>query len=120
MDIETKFYALKFIWIKKLLDNDFHPWKSMADHLYQSLGGVSVFHSNLQLSASCSTELSGLPIFYQELIQLWHKPASQNTILNILNLLEIDCKKVYLIPHKVKIEPLLEYFNIKFRITFFI
>ena len=45
MDIETKFYALKFIWIKKLLDDDFHPWKSIANHLYQALGRVSVFHS---------------------------------------------------------------------------
>ena len=47
VDIETKFYALKFIWIKKLLDDDFHPWKSIANHLYQSFGGVSVFHSNI-------------------------------------------------------------------------
>ena len=43
VDIETKFYALKFIWIKKLLDDDFHPWKSIVNHLYQSLCGVSVF-----------------------------------------------------------------------------
>ena len=25
VDIETKSYALKFIWIKKLIDDDFHP-----------------------------------------------------------------------------------------------
>ena len=73
VDIETKFYALKLIWIKKLLDDDFHRWKSIANHLYQSLGGISVFHCNLQLSASCSAVLSELPIFYHELIQLWRK-----------------------------------------------
>ena len=67
------FYALKFIWIKKLLDDNFHPWKSIANHLYQSLGGISVFHCNLLLSASCSAAISGLPISYQELIQLWRK-----------------------------------------------
>ena len=82
----SKFYPLKFICINKLLDDDFHPWKSVANHLYQSLGGVSVFHSNLQLSASCSATVSGLPIFYQELIQLWHKicdtqPAQPSEIL---------------------------------------
>ena len=42
-------------------------------YLYQSLGGISVFHCNLQLSASCSAAISGLPIFYRELIQLWRK-----------------------------------------------
>ena len=72
VDIETKFYVSKFIWIKKLLDDDFHPWKSITNHLYQSLGGISVSHSNLQLSASCSSAISGSPIFYQ-LIQLWRK-----------------------------------------------
>ena len=70
VDIETKFYALKFIWIKKLLDDDFHPWKSIANHFYQPLGGVSVFHNNLRLSASCSAAVSRSPIFYQELIHL--------------------------------------------------
>ena len=29
VDIGAKFYALKFIWIKKLLEDDFHPWKSI-------------------------------------------------------------------------------------------
>ena len=43
VDTETKFYALKFIRIKKLLDDDFHPWKSIANHLYQPLGGILFF-----------------------------------------------------------------------------
>ena len=63
VDIETKFHVLKFIWIKKLLDDDFHPWKSIANYLYQLLGGVSAFHSNLQLSASCDAAICGLSIF---------------------------------------------------------
>ena len=37
VDIETKCYVLKFIWIKKLLDDDFHPWKPIANHLYHHL-----------------------------------------------------------------------------------
>ena len=41
--------------------------------MYQSLDGISVFHCKLQLSASCSAAISGLPIFYQALIQLWCK-----------------------------------------------
>ena len=95
VDIETK-----FIWIKKLLDDDFHPWKSTANHLYQSLGGASVFQSNLQLSQSCSAAISGLPIFYQELIQLWHKicdtePTQPSEILgqSVWNNRFILCKR---------------------------
>ena len=100
MDIEKKFHALKFIWIKKLLDDDFHPWKSIADHLYQLLGGISVFHCNLQLSASCSAAISGLPIFYQELIQSWRKicdtePTQPSEILgqSVWNNRSILCKR---------------------------
>ena len=100
VDIETKCYALKFIWIKKLLDDDFHPWKSIANHLYQSLGGISVYHCNLQLSTSCSAAISGLPIFYQELIQLWRKicdtePTQPSEILgqSVWNNRFILCKR---------------------------
>ena len=100
VDIETKFYALKFIWIKKLLDDDFHPWKSIANHLYQSLGRISVFHCNLQLSASCIAAISGLPIFYRELIQLWRKicdtePTQSSEILgqSVWNNRFILCKR---------------------------
>ena len=100
VDIETKFYALKFIWIKNLLDDDFHPLKSIVNHLHQSLGGVSVFHSNIQLSASCSATISGLSIFYQELIELWHKiydtePTQPSAILgqSVWNNRFILCKR---------------------------
>ena len=68
--------------------------------MYQSLGGVSVFHSNLQLSARCSAAISRLPIFYQELIQLWHKicdtePTQPSQILgqSVWNNRFILCKR---------------------------
>ena len=100
VEIETKFYALKFIWIKKFLDDDFHPWTSIANHLYQSLCGISVFRCNLQLSASCSAAITGLPIFYQELIQLWRKicdtePTQPSEILgqSVWNNRFILCKR---------------------------
>ena len=44
------------------------------------------------------------------------KPASQNTILNMLNLSEIDWKKVYLIPRMVTIETSLRVFQYKISI----
>ena len=48
VDIETKFYALELIWIKKLPDDDFHPWKSIANHFYQSID-----YSSISLKISC-------------------------------------------------------------------
>ena len=41
VDSDTKFHALKIIWISKLLDDD--PQKSIASHLYQHLRGASAF-----------------------------------------------------------------------------
>ena len=48
VDIESKFKSLKIIWIKKLLDDNFHPWKIIPNKLFSFTGMFSVFLSKFR------------------------------------------------------------------------
>ena len=39
VDIETKIAALKVIWVRRLLDSNFHSWKIIPTILFSSIGG---------------------------------------------------------------------------------
>ena len=79
IDISSKFLAMKILWIKKFLDDNFHPWKILPTQLLAPLGGSSIFHYNLQLGdlIVSSTIVKTFPTFYQELIELWCKISYQ-------------------------------------------
>ena len=90
---------LKLIWIKRLLDDNFHKWKHLAKHFLIPLGDACLFHSNLSLSDRCLHALNKLLTFYQELINLWTKicstdPKNMAEILgqSLLNNKFIRCK----------------------------
>ena len=76
VDVKSKLMSLKLIWIKRLLDDNFHTWKHLAKIFLIPLGSVFLFHSNLSLSDRCLHTLIKLPTFYQELINLWTKTCS--------------------------------------------
>ena len=76
VDIKSKLMSLKLIWIKRLLDDNFHTWKNLAKIFLIPLGDVYLFHSSLSLSDRCLNVLNRLPTFYQELINLWTKICS--------------------------------------------
>ena len=63
MDIATQFNALKMIWLRRLLDNDYHPWKLIPTKLLSPLGGVTFFHSNLRLADSSLRVVKNLSPF---------------------------------------------------------
>ena len=71
VDISSKLLAMKISWIKRFLDDNFHPWKILPTRLFARLGGNSIFHYNLQLGDRCSIIVKTFPSFYQELIELW-------------------------------------------------
>ena len=49
IDISSKLLVMKISWIKRFLDDNFHPWKILPTRLLAPLGGSSIFHYNLQL-----------------------------------------------------------------------
>ena len=76
IDIQSNLMSLKLIWVKRLLNDNFHTWKHLAKIFLIPLGSVFLFHSNLSLSDRCLHALKKLPTFYQELINLWTKTCS--------------------------------------------
>ena len=46
MDIQSQLESLKIIWIRRLLDDNFHAWKSIPNALFLDLGVNGVFHDN--------------------------------------------------------------------------
>ena len=78
VDIATQFNALKMIWLRRLLDNNYHPWKLIPTKLFSPLGGVTFFNSNLKLADSSLRIVKNLSPFYQELVNLWANISHQN------------------------------------------
>ena len=62
LDIVAELTSLKFLWIKKLLDSgNFHPWKVAAEQLLYKVGGIAIFHTNLQLSDPYKIQIKKIP-----------------------------------------------------------
>ena len=90
VDIPSKIFSLKFIWIKALKDREnFHPWKLVASHLLSSVGGEFVFHANLKLSPQYKGKVKQLSPFYRELVYAWET-------LNNGGDINLDCKEMIL------------------------
>ena len=76
-DIEAKFQSLRFSWITRLKDQDnFYPWKVVANKILRSVGGTKVFHTNLGFSPDQMRAVNGLSKFYQDLLNLFTKFSS--------------------------------------------
>ena len=71
IDIDAKFRSLKFMWIKRLKDSNFHPWKAIASYLLSTVGGDTICHQNLFLSDTFKQKVNKLSQFYSELVSLW-------------------------------------------------
>ena len=71
VDIATQFNALKMIWLRRLLDNNYHTWKLIPTKRFSPLGGVTFFHLNLKLVDSSLRYVKNLSLFHQELVNLW-------------------------------------------------
>ena len=62
---------MKLSWIKRLLNSNFHPWKSLATKLLEPVGGTKISHSTLSMSRECHKVFTNLPTFYKQLIECW-------------------------------------------------
>ena len=77
IDISSKLLAMKISWIKRFLDDSFHPWKILPTRLLAPLGGSSIFHYNLQLEDRGINIVKTFPTFNQQLIEVWCKISYQ-------------------------------------------
>ena len=85
IDIDSKIKSLHLMWVKRLCDYNFHPWKIIPLGLLASFVGTSIFHPNLSTSTSAISPQ--MPEFYVHLINLWGKYVTNNPTERIKNLL---------------------------------
>ena len=87
IDIKAKLESLRIQWVKRLTNNNFHSWKIIPTVLLKHVGGVSLFHSNLDLSDACKLKIDNYSEFYKSIVHLWIKisptdPQSEHDILS--------------------------------------
>ena len=71
VDIESKINAMKLTWVKRLSDNNNHPWKIIPSTCFILPNGGSIFHRNFQSNVSFNLEVSKLPPFCKKIVELW-------------------------------------------------
>ena len=77
VDIESKFESLKIIWIRRLLDSNFHSWKAIPQCLLSEIGIQSISHSNFKPSEIWQRKIASYPKFYQGLISFWENASTK-------------------------------------------
>ena len=75
VDIESKFESLKIIWIRRLLNNSFHPWRTIPQSLLSEICIQSIFHSNFKPSEIWQWKIVSYPKSYQGLISFWENAS---------------------------------------------
>ena len=85
VDIQSQLESLKIIWIRRLLDDNFHAWKSIPNALFLDLRVNAVFHDNFKPFTYCMQKIQFYPPFYQQLIGFLEKVSRKEP----LNALEI-------------------------------
>ena len=73
VDIKSKLRSLKIIWIKRLLYDNFHPWKIIPNKMSSALC------QNFEPPRYCAERFSHFPKFYRELILFWVDVCTEQT-----------------------------------------
>ena len=78
--------ALELTWVRKLRDDNHHPWKIIPS-IYLSLpNGESIFIRNFECNSDLIKNVDSLPYFYKELTSYWSEASySTMTHVEILN-----------------------------------
>ena len=73
---------MKLTWVKRLSDNNDHPWKIIPSNCFILPKGGSIFHSKFQSNVSFNLEISNLPLFYKEIVEFWSEFSFQKIDTN--------------------------------------
>ena len=91
VDIESKFGSLKIIWIRRLLDSNFHSWKAIPQCVLSEVGIQSILHRNFKPSEIWQRKIASYPKFYQGLISFRENASTKEPS----NLREITSQTVW-------------------------
>ena len=73
LDIPLSLTSVKISWIRRLFDNNFHPWKTLVKKILHKVEGLYIFRFDLKLSEQSLYDVKRLPSFYKDLVLLWEK-----------------------------------------------
>ena len=71
LHIPSSLNSVKIYWIRRIFDNNYHPWKTLANKLLHKVEGLYNFHFDLKLSEQSLYDVKRLPSFYKDLVFLW-------------------------------------------------
>ena len=71
VDIDSKFRALKLTWLKRLCDDNEHPWKIIPQAYLKFPNGDFLFHRNFSIDETFFNKIKGIPKFYVEILKIW-------------------------------------------------
>ena len=71
VDIDSKFRALKLTWMKRLCDDNEHPWKNIPQAYLKFPNGDLLFHRNFSTDETFFSKIKGIPKFYVEILKVW-------------------------------------------------
>ena len=96
IDIDIKIKALQLSWLRRLEDNNFHPWKIIPKHLLSiiSSNGSSLFYPNMEFKEN--VQFKALPKFYQNIIHYWCEFSRGEPITPSMILSESMCHNRFL------------------------
>ena len=69
IDIDTKIKSLNLSWLKRLHDDNFHPWKVIPTYIFSTLSpvGIDIFYPNSYFKFFTPNA----PVFYKNIIKFW-------------------------------------------------
>ena len=73
LDISSSLTSVNISWIRRLFDNNYHPWKILGKRLLSKVGGLYIFHFDLKHSEQSLYDVKRLPSFYKDLVLLWEQ-----------------------------------------------
>ena len=71
VDIDSKFRALMLTWLKRLCDDNEHPWKIIPQAYLKLPNGGILFHKNFSTDETTLNKIKGIPKFYVEIFKIW-------------------------------------------------
>ena len=86
VDSETQLIALKLTWVRRLCDDNHHPWKMIPLHYLTLPNKDLILNRNFACNQHITGKLNFLPAFYKDLLSHWSE----------ISHCEVDCIQVIL------------------------
>ena len=75
VDVDTTLRSIRISWLRRLFDNNYHPWKIIPLKMIEQYDKSLILHSNFSFSRG--HQFCRMPSFYLEILQIWSEAASQ-------------------------------------------